>query len=277
MSSPAPPACPGPTAYGHDWYSMLKGKQRMAPLSPRVQAALRGLSFAHRRAIFYSTRGTYPPNWIRLLNLTGDEPTPLDIPALSDVASRGIPVVWVPRPELLKKFITSRTADLVSLMLAEEEEILEDSEVAVNKLSSGPLRDLIDPFKEAVEAARANYHSCAQALAANIFDTALRREFPLGVWQGYRTLREAIVSFRRSSDISHLRPALAWGPALLATDRFGTETGIPTSFNRHATAHAVSREQYTRPNALVALMVTASALRECYEAPRIASRNRMAQ
>jgi len=119
---------------------------------------------------------------------------------------------------------------------------------------------------EAVAAACAGHHGPAQALAANVLDTVLRVAFPLGAWQGYRRVREAIADLQGRTQLKHLRLGLALAPVLLAMTEFrGGSDPIPDFYNRHATAHFVSRLQYNRLNALIAVMAAASVLRECYE------------
>jgi hypothetical protein len=58
--------------------------------------------------------------------------------------------------------------------------------------------------------------------------------------------------------------AVAHLPVLPALNSFNGGDPIPDTFNRHASAHAVSATQYTEVNTMIALMLTTSVLREAH-------------
>ncbi len=62
---------------------------------------------------------------------------------------------------------------------------------------------------------------------------------------------------------AHLIPAGALSPLVLAYKPFWADKGdpVPLRFNRHATVHKSSTIQFTRENALVALMLVTSLAR----------------
>jgi hypothetical protein len=63
---------------------------------------------------------------------------------------------------------------------------------------------------------------------------------------------------------------LSTGTALVTTSRYSSveDEPVPTKYNRHATTHSVSAEQYTELNALAAVMLMTSLLAEInYWAP----------
>src|SRR5262249_53517861 len=144
-------------------------------------------------------------------------------------------------------------------------EILDDCISVAETANHGALSEVATLLTEAAMAARAAHYSAAQALTANILDTTLRHASPFGPWQSYKRLREAVAELQNNRTLFRLRTGLALAPVLLATEHFDGQANIPKFFNRHATAHGVSQIQYSRTNAIVALMAATSVLRECHE------------
>lgn len=242
-------------------------------LTPRVLGVLKQLASAgglHDRLFLTALREGVAPNWAGIpLRYLDGMPT-MDVAGLTSIAARGVPVAWVPRSEVLAEILASGAQYVRPILLGAEAEVLDDCAAVVAKVVDGPLVELAHLLREAATTASDGHHAGAQALAANVLDTTLRRAFPLGQWQSYRRVREAISECRRSNHLAYLRSGLTWAPILLAIDTFdgGNFTSTPVHFNRHATAHAVGRAQYNRYNALIATMMAASALRESHEHQR---------
>ncbi|MFF5076911.1 hypothetical protein ACFY36_07655 [Actinoplanes sp. NPDC000266] len=240
----------------------------MGALNTRVRGLLEVLAAHEPRlggsasAAMRTIRYGFAPNW------TG-EPFSVAggiVAALGRVAHQGIAVAWVPRPEVLADLMRSDPSDLRTRVLAHEAEILDDCCSAAAESQPGPLAELASRVSEACAAARDGHHSAAQALASNILDTTLREACPFGEWQAYRAVREAIEDLRRREEWIHLRRGLAFAPLLLAVGTYQRRSDpVPAHYNRHATAHAVGATQYTRSNAVIAIMAVASALRQCHE------------
>jgi len=54
-------------------------------------------------------------------------------------------------------------------------------------------------------------------------------------------------------------------PVVLAFTEFWSGDPVPTRYNRHATAHATGAIQVTKLNAIAAILLATSLLRELYE------------
>lgn len=104
----------------------------------------------------------------------------------------------------------------------------------------------------------AGNHEAGQALAANLLDSILRHEFS-------SSDRRSITSQTDRLDIDDYPPRLAlvlggiWG----AHGEYWPDRGdqIPRRFSRHASAHGVSKRQYSRVNATISVMHVAALLR----------------
>ncbi|MGW3875981.1 hypothetical protein ACWD95_43635, partial [Streptomyces sp. NPDC005069] len=67
------------------------------------------------------------------------------------------------------------------------------------------------------------------------------------------------------STILEFRQACVLAPFVSACEDFWAPDPVPASFNRHATVHAAGPTQYTEANALTAIMLAVSVLRELQE------------
>ena len=125
---------------------------------------------------------------------------------------------------------------------------------------------MVDACREAVAAARAGLTRAAQSLAASVVDSAVRLVVPQLSSSYYPKVIEK-VSSNEDPYMQDLREVATYWPVAPALRPFWGHKGdpTPTDFNRHASAHAVGSEQYTPANALVALMLATSMLREFEE------------
>ena len=91
----------------------------------------------------------------------------------------------------------------------------------------------------------------AQALAANLLDTMLRETLDKSSFGQVTNQRD-----RLSIDDLPLRAAAVFGGIWGSHTEFRSWRGdaIPRGFSRHGSVHAVSQIQYSRINALIALM-----------------------
>jgi len=102
-----------------------------------------------------------------------------------------------------------------------------------------------------VEMLESGHPEGAQALAANLLDTMLRETLDS---PSHRQVTDQRT--RLSIDALPLRAAMVFGGIWGAHTEFWQSRGdaIPREFTRHGSAHAVSRRQYSRINAVIALM-----------------------
>jgi hypothetical protein len=185
-----------------------------------------------------------------------------DLRQLLGLAEAGIPVTWVPRASILAELLEADPEERLNVLLAHRDEILSDCATVSAPTRTGPFAQQATFLGEAITAFNHGLHAAAQALAASVMDTLLRRAVHEPVRRGYYNKVKDTVD-------SITFPELAWAvthwPVLTALATFNGEDAVPPMFNRHATAHAVNDIQYTTTNALVAVMLATSVLREAHQ------------
>ena len=205
-----------------------------------------------------------PPNWEDVPDL--DFGTAMDI-----ILDEGIPLVWVPRPAIVAALLSAADADARDgILLSSREEIAVDCLTVLGDVAAPELKPLTELAAEAVSALRGGHASSAQALAGNIFDTLLRdaacrgvmfADVPLGYFK-YDKVRKQITPVSDRTAIRRFRPDCVLSAALAALENYDPSDPPPARFVRHATAHRACQSQYTPVNAIVAVMLVASMLRE---------------
>jgi len=123
---------------------------------------------------------------------------------------------------------------------------------------------------DAVIALRDGHPSGAQALAGNVFDTLLRDAARRGVifarppvgYFKYDKITKRITPVSDDTLITRFRADCVLTASLPALEDYDPSDPPPTRFVRHATAHYARPEQYTQVNAIVAVMLMTSMLRE---------------
>jgi hypothetical protein len=203
-----------------------------------------------------------PSNWRDL----GDD---LRFGSLLEITEDGYPTAWVPRASILRELIAADKDDRQAVFAARRVEIIEDCCACLEEVTSAELIDLTAKLDEALEVAEAGRHlAAAQALAASVFDTVLRRTIkPQRIAGYYGKAKKEIEDRHETASLAELRWGVVHLPVLVALDVFDGPKGqpIPTSFNRHASAHAVGPEQYTEANAVIALALATSLVREAHQ------------
>lgn len=220
--------------------------------------ALPTIEFANiRQAI----RRGIPPNWDDL----GDN---VKFSELFDITETGLPTAWVPRASVLTELIHAAEANRPGVFSARRAEIIEDCRAALKDVTSTELVDYFDMLDEALTVAEAGHLAAAQSLAASVFDTIMRHTIkPQRIAGYYARVKKEITDRHENALITELRWGLVHVAAVSALEMFNPPQGdpIPTTFNRHASAHAVSRVQYTPTNAIIALALATSLVREAHQ------------
>ena len=187
------------------------------------------------------------------------------------VLEEGVPLVWVPRPAIVARLVGAADADARDgILLSSGDEIAVDCLTVIGEITDAQLKPLAGLAAEAVASLRSGHSSSAQALAGNLFDTLLRDATrrgvifaapPVGQFQ-YARVRNQIKPVSDNTVISQFRSDCVLSAALAALQDYDPSDPPPARFVRHATAHCARREQYTPVNAIVAVMLMASMLRE---------------
>ena len=205
-----------------------------------------------------------PPNWKDVPDL--DIETVIGI-----VLDEGIPLVWVPRPAIVTELISAADADTRDgILSSSRDDIALDCLAVIDEITDAKLKPLAGLAAEAVTALQAGHSSSAQALAGNVFDTLLRDATrrgvifagPPGGYFRYAKIRNQITPVSDETALRQFRPICVLSAALAALQDYDPSDPPPARFVRHATAHSARPEQYTPVNAIVAVMLMASTLRE---------------
>lgn len=210
-----------------------------------------------------------PPNWDDL------DWQDLDL-VIELVSNEGLPLAWVPSPEIVSELAHAPdTSTRDAILIARRSDITHDCRKVLAEVSRAELAEMASAAAEAATAVERGLHRAAQALAANVFDTALRHIVRGGLLLpeltgkqfDYRTLKKKIAPHLISDDleINRFRAASVLSPVVPALARFdpaNSQDPAGVRFNRHATAHRVDTVQFTPENAIISLMLAVSLVRE---------------
>jgi hypothetical protein len=196
----------------------------------------------------------FPPNWKEV-----DYPDLDTIEAI--LVDEGIPLAWVPRQDILQALLDAPDAQTRRRIISRRwKRIVSDCEAVLNEVSHPDLQCHRPFAMEIVSTLRDGHASAAQALAANLIDSILRRNFDQDDMKSVTKNKKGGKRF----DLNTYRARVAFtlAPVWSAYAEYWQSQGdsIPQTFGRHPSAHAVSRRQYSRINAVIALMLVASVL-----------------
>lgn len=194
-----------------------------------------------------------PVNWrelesepiLRLIKLTRDE---------------GLPLVWVPGPELTAEISEKEErAEALALLTSESDRVLEDVEAVLDEVSSEELTSWADKIRKAVAASRDGHAETAQATAGVVVTAALEKGMR---FKRLKKVRSAAKRFDPDRvRLAHYRTTLVIQLGSRSVQGEGYQ--LP-GFNRGDTIRAVD-EQYTPENSLTGIMLATTLLRECQE------------
>lgn len=228
-------------------------------LTDRIREALEPV-FAAQRSQFErifesladSTARLYPENWRDATDLDWQT-------ALTICLEEGIPLAGVPRRETVEALMAATTsAQRRSIIGRRWRGVAADCAALLSEVDEPELQEHVRFAHKALRALRDGHPEAAQALLASLIDTMQRRHLA-------KDLQEKVTRNRKNEpplevDEFTMRVALVVAPIWASYAEFWERDGdpIPTTFARHASAHAVSGRQFSRINAVVALMVATS-------------------
>lgn len=202
-----------------------------------------------------------PPNW---------HSPEVEFPSIEELEElqldQGLPLAWLPPNHVLGALLKLETVEQRGDLLEHEATtILDACDAELERLSASLTSAWRISAAEAVESMRVGHWRAGQALAAIALDTAVA-EFIVD--SGYTnatvqmregqptppgTLPKSLPTWR---DIDYPRALLVgygiWG----SFKQFWVKRGdaVPIQFTRHGTVHSMSPRQYTKVNALIAVM-----------------------
>lgn len=220
------------------------------------------------RETFERLREAVPPNWVALEDSDWEE----DWDSALETMNEGIPLIWVPGPRIVGRLLKAESTEKRLAVLDETRlEIVENCMMVLEEVKDPHLLALAALAVEAAKALRDGHCAASQALSANVFDTWLRGvvrrgvlfSLPPGARFKYARVLQQIQPVDGSIALVELKASGALTPVIMALAEFNPDDGVsPASFGRHATAHAVGPAQYSNVNAVIALMLTTSVLRQ---------------
>ncbi|WP_020525169.1 hypothetical protein [Catelliglobosispora koreensis] len=232
-------------------------KDLMPKLFPALGETLKALE-----PYLAQLREKLPPNWPRGIDFDK---------AAWVIQEEGIPLVWVPRVEIVDYLLDApdRSARL-DILLEHKGEIVDDCLTVLNGLAGDLTSGQVPLAAKAVTAFAAGHVEAAQVLAVVVTETAVTKVFPD---HSYKRVRKTVKFEKEQMTIGALRMAAA----LAAIAPFYTswyprsKTPPPEELSRHVTVHFADQEHYTLQNAVVAVLLVTSILRAMEDSEAIAA------
>ncbi|MGX5397215.1 hypothetical protein ACWLMY_35850 [Streptomyces anulatus] len=196
----------------------------------------------------------------------------LDSRDMVRLMQEGVPLAWVPPADVIRQLLAADGAPSRSKVIDDcQPEILASCREALARVTDERLAAQRELLEECARAIENGMFSSAQALAANVWDTLMRGKAfanpdlltSKSTWS-YGHIKRNVPSVEAEEDatIGEFRRAAIFLPLPKTLEDFWNPQPVPPSFNRHATAHATGSVQYTTSNAMTALMLAVSVLRE---------------
>lgn len=199
-----------------------------------------------------------PPNW----------PVGIDLDlAVTVFQDEGVPIVWVPRREVVEEMIAAPDRHArVKVLLSHTEEVVQDCRSVLAAVTHAQLAGQLPLVAQAVSAFADGHHGAAQALSTVVTETMVSRALP----GKYADVRQRVLFDPDKMTLGQVRLRAALAPiGMFYTTWFPSSgTPVPVELSRHVTVHQADLNHYTAENAVVAVLLAASvvrALQEHYE------------
>lgn len=197
--------------------------------------------------------GFYPSNLRGIEDLTFADVTAV-------VMADGIPLYGVPRAATAEALIRADSVGKRREIIGRRwKSIAADCREAVLACTSGAVAPYAAFAVAALDALEDGHTAAAQALAGSLLDTVVNNYFGD---DRYRYTPSTKTPTNEAYNEFTIREYIAFAPMWQAYQQFFVSKGdpVPTRFSRHATAHAVSVRQFSRRNAVQAVMFACSLL-----------------
>jgi hypothetical protein len=172
----------------------------------------------------------------------------------------GIALYGVPRTEIAEKLVrAASTAERRTILGRRWKAISSDCRAALEGCTSATVAPYVKFGLRALDALEGEHVEAAQTLAASILDTVVNGYFGK---QRYDLTPNRRTTTAAEYEKFTLKEFIAFAPLWQAYQKYKTEDGdpIPTTFSRHASVHGVSAKQFSRRNAVQAVLFLSSLL-----------------
>jgi len=233
-------------------FAAIAAKFDHSALVRQLNATLTGINWEELRSTF---ERLLPSNLRSVRDL---------VPVAQLALDEGLPLAWIPRPEILNELVSASTPeDRIRILDGHADDILDDCEAALNDIA----HDWADQCRSAVRAFRGGLEAPAQSHASNIIDSIVLSV--LGQ-NGRNCAKERAQEHYDELPIHVAVENLVLRPLFLGFIKWfpGGTDPIPDHFARHATAHAVGQPGvFSRHNALIAVMLATSLTVQFWDEP----------
>lgn len=198
---------------------------------------------------------------------------PQSLSNVADLCIKGIPVIFVPRAEIIAEMLKAKdTPSIKRLLVRKAPEVLEDCEKALNECT-WLTKDMREHIQESIDCYRHGQHRAAQSTATIAFDVLLNDVVDMRIVRNKnkRVLSSTIVRDYTDlgSDVDLMQLPLGGVPfytllmfpvigRMLSYFSIGDKTTYVNDANRHQATHTVSSKQYKKSNAILTIMTVAS-------------------
>lgn len=172
----------------------------------------------------------------------------------------GIALYGLPRQELAEKLIRAETTAARRAILGRRwRAISTDCRAAVDACNSSTVAPYVSFAVAALDALDGEHTEAAQALAASLLDTVVNGYFGK---QRFELTPNRKTTTPAEYEKFTLREFIVFAPLWQAYQKYNIEDGdpIPNTFSRHASVHGVSARQFSRRNAVQAVLFVSSLL-----------------
>jgi hypothetical protein len=191
------------------------------------------------------------PNWPRGIDFKR---------ACKIVLDDGLPLVWVPRAELVREVVDAQDREArVAVLRRHVSELMEDCRSVLQKKPLPTLAGQQTLAKRCVEVLEQGHHEAAQALAAVVIDTAVFRKLP---GSSYAEVRKAVHFDPDRVPYEYFRVRAALAPIERFFIKWYPDSGLPPpdALSRHVSIHHADPGHYTPENSLIAVLIACSVL-----------------
>lgn len=233
-------------------------EQALADMRRQILPALQTQQLTESlRKIGEAVTRYYPRNWVGV-DVDPDA-------ALKLARTEGLPLVWVPRGELVVNLVSASDDQARRKLLTDHAgDIVADSMTAATEVSHPALQKHRKRLLEATQAHAAGLHGPGQSMSAVVITALLQWVYDHG-----QLKRVKSSPLRAPTDADDLALRLFKVAVLIEASVAAVRGGrdqLPDEeleeFNRHDTLHRVADEAYAMPNGMTALLLATGLLAE---------------